>query len=747
MTGINTNIPWNTPYMPGYFVNRSELRNKILTAFQHRSNKSNRSILVGLYGLGGVGKTYLALDIMYNTIKNYSFRGWIAANDVEKLKGDYCKLGNELGLFTDDMKEESKINTVKNWLNDQKSVLLVFDSVPNIELIEKYLPQKGDIILTSRNYKIPYAVEVNEMGENEANELLKNLIKDPKYHDKCAELAKILGYLPLAIAQAGAYIEQNKISIDKYLYLYQEERSTLLSMDVLPETDKHIPVYITWNISIKEVKEEDKTGKAIELLNLISFCHFVDIPKIFLMAYLYNSSDRKTEIEQNKLISFLRQYSLLKTTSDTIAIHHLLQDCIRSHMTPEEQENVLKKTISTINKIYPLESKKDKDYFWAKTLFPHMENLLLYVRKYLKPIEAVDLLLCLADACDLGDYSKSRDFLEEALIIQEQYYGTRNHIKIASTTLRPLSRAYLNLGNYEKAKELLEEVLLTQKNHYKTPQHIEIGFILKDLGQVYLWLGDYNKAKELLEESLIIQEKHYHTRQHIEIGYTLRHLGSAYLKLGNYEKAKELLEESVLTQEKHYGKRQHIKVAHTLRWLGTAYLKLEKYPKAKELLEESLEIQDHYYGTSKHIDATFTRKDLGITYLNLGEHKKAKILLEEALHTQESYYKTRKHIEIAFILKELAQFYLLTEDYHQSKTLLEEVLEIQENYYDRNHHEIANTLTRLADLYYLKHDYKNAFSFIERATHILDQNSQLNAQHNYLEDARNIRQKILEHLK
>ncbi len=215
--------------------------------------------------------------MIYNPAKDYSFKGWITANDEDKIKADYFKLGNELGLLKDGMNEDQKIAIVKNWLNSQEDLLLVFDNVPNIEIIEKYLPQKGDIIVTSRNYKIPSAIDVNGMEEPEALALLRNLIADSRCEDKCIILAKKLGYLPLAISQAGAYISHNTMTIDEYLHLYNGEQDILLSSEVMPISDKHAPVYIAWQLTLKEIKEKDKTGKAIDLLNLISFCRYSKI--------------------------------------------------------------------------------------------------------------------------------------------------------------------------------------------------------------------------------------------------------------------------------------------------------------------------------------------------------------------------------------------------------------------------------------------------------------------------------------
>lgn len=358
--GLPLTIPWNTPYMPEYFIKRENLRNKVSEKLKEQDNKLKRANIVGLNGLGGIGKTYLALDMIYNPIKEYSFRGWIPSNDENKIKEEYLKLGEELHLYADNAKEKSKISIVKNWLNNQESLLLIFDNAPNMDIIEKYMPTGGDIIITSINYKLPNTIEVDVMEESEAIELITSLIPKDTPFEKIQALVRELGYFPLALAQAGAYIGQNNFGIDNYLKLYHEKMASLFSSKNMPVLHKHLPFYIICTSILKEIKEKDKTGKAIELLNLISF--YENTPKSFLIEYLFDSSESEATIKFNKIIEFLRQYSLIKVKPNTVSQHHLFKNCIRSTISPEKQKVILAKAINTMKKISSIKNKKDYDY-------------------------------------------------------------------------------------------------------------------------------------------------------------------------------------------------------------------------------------------------------------------------------------------------------------------------------------------------------------------------------------------------
>ena len=809
---INLASPWNIPYIPEHLVKREKLKDKIISKLQRKSQGLN---IIGLYGLAGIGKTYLALGMINNPPKQYKFRGWITSTDEEKLKADYLKLGSDLHLYAEDMEEEQKISMIKNWLNSQENLLLVFDNAPNMEIVKRYLPTKGDILITSRNFRLPQGIEIDVMEEEEAFKLLISLIKDTYPSDQIKSLLQKLGYLPLAIAQAGAYIDKNKISIDQYLQLYDKEKAMLLATHDMPIGDSHLPAYITWSVTLKEIKEKDKTGKAIQLLDFLSFCHFVDIPRSFVKEYLYNSqnysffekirnlclsfleknnnfSATQLDIQFNEIITLLRQHSLIKVTSkDTIAIHHLIQDWLRLNINLGDKKTILKKAIKTIEIIYPLRNKDRSADELVKALLPQMESIFQHGKKYLRSIELVHVIRCIADAYnESGDYCKAKQLLEEALKIQDRY-NAYNDINKASL-LAELGRVYLWIGAYHRGESILEKALVIQKNYYDSPNHIDIAFTLVELGRSQLWLGKFDKANASFKEALAIQENYYNPHEHIDISFTQRWLGISQAWLGNYKDSKKLLERALIFQETFYKTRNHVEVSFTIRHLGRIQLYLKNYNESKKLLEEALAIQENYYGNRENIDTSFILIDFGKIYLDLKNYNKGKNFIEEGLAIQENYYNKNykqaflsndkssyeekytqalsggsnivaisgvikfldrthymnnddgKHINIVNTIRDLGIVYLRLNDYLRARTLLEKALEAQKRYYGGEGLEVANTFIALAELEHVNNSDEKALSLVTQSLQILFNYPDLNREHKCIANAKHLERLILE---
>ncbi|KAJ7451924.1 P-loop containing nucleoside triphosphate hydrolase protein, partial [Mycena latifolia] len=238
-----------------------------------------------LHGLGGAGKTQIALKFIQESSSRFSEMFLIDTSTPETIE---TGLKNIAATKT----AGSTAQDALEWLSSQSDEwLLLFDNAddPKINL-HKFFPQctHGNILITSRNpglrvYAGSHAL-VSDMEETDAGELLLKsaaVATTPANKDIAAE---ILCYLPLAIIQAGAFISQSG-ELDRYLELYMENRARLLSEKPVQSHDNYAwTVYTTWQISFDQLSK-----LAATFLQLCSFLHHEGISEaIFSRASAYN---------------------------------------------------------------------------------------------------------------------------------------------------------------------------------------------------------------------------------------------------------------------------------------------------------------------------------------------------------------------------------------------------------------------------------------------------------------------------
>lgn len=296
----------------------------------------------------------------------YSFIAWFPAESATQLEIAYSQLAEDLKL---QVVNNRATRALLQWLSTQSNVLLVYDNVLKYETIQHLLPSvtgpvssSHHIIIISRHLEWPVnfaTMIVDVMNKEDAVLLLKSAAGDhhqedavlllksasgdhyyyggeTKDHDDWAKLAEKLGYLPLALSQAVAFMKQRKKSVQDYLEIYEIE---LMKDHTLPKGATHEPVEITWNNSIQALAEETKERKVAPLGRiLLTVCAYLDpdsIPADLLVewvekAYPGYNQDAKWIVREIYL-PMLHLYSLIvfnKMTS-TIKIHRVLQLVLR----------------------------------------------------------------------------------------------------------------------------------------------------------------------------------------------------------------------------------------------------------------------------------------------------------------------------------------------------------------------------------------------------------------------------------
>ncbi|RYP22100.1 hypothetical protein DL765_001859 [Monosporascus sp. GIB2] len=272
------------------YVHRESLENKLEILLPDKTG-FQRGSRAALHGLGGAGKTQLALRFA-ETYRNYfSAVFWVNGMSQTHLLVGFSQIAQYVGLGDG----EHSIGSVKlavDWMVRNEGWLLIVDNVNDEETLDhlhrNFLRggMRGSILITSRTHSVKLQYEVIEVGDMEAKEaksLLHGITGIDLDEDPVAlKLLGSLGYLALAIDQAASYIKVTEISIAEYYELFVKSRPRYLAM--YPSTQYNIEhkenVLTTWNISFRKIR--DTHPESADLLLLLSLLDAEDIPLAIL---------------------------------------------------------------------------------------------------------------------------------------------------------------------------------------------------------------------------------------------------------------------------------------------------------------------------------------------------------------------------------------------------------------------------------------------------------------------------------
>ncbi|MEM7154993.1 MAG: tetratricopeptide repeat protein [Myxococcota bacterium] len=244
--------------------------------------------------------------------------------------------------------------------------------------------------------------------------------------------------------------------------------------------------------------------------------------------------------------------------------------------------------------------------------------------------------------------------------------------------LYTLSDALDSMGRYDEAEQAIRQSLKLSERVHGTREHGSVAASLHGLANVLENLGRYEEAKEVYEESISIQEGVYGTREHGSVASSLHGLANVLGRLGRYEEAKEVYEESISIKEHVYGTREHDSVASSLHGLANVLVVLGRYEEAKEVYEESISITERVYGTREHGEVAASLSGLANVLVRLGRYEEAEEVYEESISILGRVYGTREHGSVAASLHGLAIVLVRLGRYKVAERAFREALAIQE---------------------------------------------------------------------
>ena len=629
--------------------------------------------VAALSGLGGMGKTQTAAH--YARLHRHEYRAvlWCLADTVASLNLGLVAIARTLDLPAKDAPEQKFIiAAVKNWLATHSHWLLILDNVDEVKIVGELMAlateEERHIVLTTRAQMTePFApaLVIQEMARNEGVAFLlrraldqprdqSGKIRDYNWRDKSRadQLVEMLGALPLALDQAGAYIRETQCGLLGYLKGYQthgyellRERGTLLNDQDHPE-----PIAVTWLLSFEKIAATNPT--AIEVLRLCAFLHPDSIPE-----EVFQDLD---VLALDKALKVILHYSFVRRnpTTKLLTIHRLVQTILRHEMDKATQRDWAENAVRAVNSVFP--DPEFKNWSICERLLPSAQTCAELIEEWKLEFEEVGRLLNQIGVYSYykGNYESAKPLYERSLAIREKTFG-KEHPDVAES-LNNLAELYRTQGDYESAKPLYERSFaIFEKTFGK--EHPHVAQSLNNLAGLYYAQGDYESAKPLFERSLAICEKTF-GKEHPLVATSLNNLAELYRTQGNYESAKPLFERSLAIDEKVYDK-EHPDVATDLNNLAGLYYAQGDYDSAKPLFKRSLAICEKVFG-QEHPDVAQSLNNLAKLYYAQGDYESAKPLYERAIKIANKFFKP-DHPDVRLYSKNYAR---LLEDMKKQKT-------------------------------------------------------------------------------
>jgi len=712
------------------FVGREETLDQLRKIFVN-----NESQKVAVVGLGGVGKTQVALRFAYwirETRPEYS-TFWVPVLSQACFEQAYAEIARKLPIQKSTEDEDPK-ESVRRYLSSEEAGpwLLVVDNADDMDMffgcpdttsgISHYLPvsESGLILFTTRSRDVAVSVagsdiiDLPEMSSHEAMGLLeKSLIRKGLLRDKvvATELLRELTYLPLAITQAAAYLNRNQVSIAKYMGLLratEQDTIGLISREFHDSTryiNSQNAIATTWLVSFEQIRKSDSA--AAELLSFMSCIEPKAIPQLILPSL-------ESEEQVVHAIGTLCGYAFVaRRGDDTVFDMHSLVHLATQIWVQKEGlvAQTTEKAMHHIEEVFPTDDYANRS-LW-RYYMPHVLRV-LHGDCGVEMEERYSLCLwvgrCLLED---GRIKEAVGWLEECYGWRKNRFPEDNPSRLASQQV--LATAYQVDGQVRKAVMLLEQVVAIEE---KTLTEEDASRLASQhaLAWAYRADGQAKKAITLLEHTVAMWER-TPDEHHSDRLASQQVLALAYQDDGQVKKAMALLEHVVAMREKTLDEDHPHRLA-SQNSLAPIYLDDGQVKKAVALLEHVVAMREKSMAED-HPSRLSSQHNLAIAYRYDGQVKKAVVLLEHVVMIREKTLAEDDPDQ----LKSQGQLGLAYRDNGQVKkavTLLEHVVMTQERTLGEDHPDRLISQHNLALAYQDDGQVKKAVTLLEHTVAMLE---------------------------
>ncbi|KAB8075089.1 violaceus kinesin [Aspergillus leporis] len=645
---VSKEAVWMVPFRKNSrFVGREEE----ITSIERLIMQQEGPGKIAIYGLGGVGKTQIALELAYRI----RFRDpecsifWIPCTSYESVEQAYINISLKLGTIVGKPAEAKE--QVKTCLSQEGAGkwLLIFDNADNMDMwiqtttgalvLTDFLPQseQGHVLFTTRNRKLAvklassHVVPVSEPDEETGIRILeKSLIRKNLHNsDVTIPLLKQLAFLPLAIIQASAYINENCLDPSQYLKLLQDQEPNvveLLSENFEDEgryAEIQNPIITTWVVSFTQIQRIDQL--AADYLLLMACLDFCNIPETLLPSS--TSHKRKTDA-----LGLLSAYSFINIQAEDmlLSLHRLVYLAARNWMRKTSLfVPWIQRATTQLSVAFPSHDHRNRE-LWRRYM-PHALRAVNEIdREQKKQWEPLiwKIANCL---CSDGRFNEAEGEVtgainpsvlvsmrrwEEAEQLHLQIMETRKLLlgplhPSTLTSLANLAATYSKQARWSQAAELQVEVIKARQL-ILGPEHPNTLISMSNLASIYHSQGQYKEA-EWLETGALEAYRRVMGPYHSCTVTNMANLASTYVSQGRWKEAAELQTKVLVVCLKTLGP-EHPDSTTNMANLASIYWNQQRWEEAEALETQVLETRKRVLGV-QHPDTLTSKEDDAISLM------------------------------------------------------------------------------------------------------------------------------------
>jgi len=349
----------NLPPKIEHFVGREDLLKRLNEKL--KTDGSSAITQATACGLGGIGKTTLAIEYAHRYAGQYTMRWIINAETEISLNNGIINLSEQLEIPTHGKEISVIINKVNHFLEKHPVWLIIYDNVEDDELIKRYMPiSGGSVLVTTRNEKAKNAVEVTPFSLEESQSYLSKIVPDSD-QKKAEEIVEIVGGVPLVLEQASIYCQY--YGFNSFLNRHETSPTYLQS-----KIDKNI-----WLKNLHSISQESSVAETF-----FKKCVLLapdNIPLALLKQFAGG-----TPIYQ--LLPLFQKYSLMKANQGQFNIHRMVQTSVVLSLDKNEREQLLREVSKTIKEFLPYNKFDARSYTETQAWLPHIECIQAHCDQY-----------------------------------------------------------------------------------------------------------------------------------------------------------------------------------------------------------------------------------------------------------------------------------------------------------------------------------------------------------------------------